>query len=211
MMRSIIKRSIVTIVVAVGVLGLSSAATALTVDLLWAGSGTNVTGTAFAGSEVVTLDVYATFALPPGLSGVAVSISWDTNALSLVSCDVTNKQTVAGGSFLPLLGSRSACLAASPGLQPAMDQQAGWLPYLGTGGTLDIGSLVFHVIGAGGNTVVSSFFNPAGDGWLDNAYAFSLNATLNDATVHVIPEPTTAILVGLGFMGLLAAGRRRRS
>jgi hypothetical protein len=201
---------IVTIITAAGVLGLSSAASALTVDLTWAGSGTGLTGTAFTGSEVVTLNVDATFALPPGLSGVAVSISWDSNALSLVSCDVTNKQTVAGGSFLPLLGSRSPCLAASPGLQPAMDQQAGWLPNVGSGGTLDVGSLVFHVLGAPGNTVVSAFFNPAGDGWLDNGYAFSLNANLGAATVHVIPEPTTAILVGAGFIGLLAAGRRRR-
>jgi hypothetical protein len=179
------------------------------------------------GSEVVTADLWVTFGLPPGLSGETVSIAWDDNALKLQSCAMAGTNAlpaqslnpggfgpayVAGGSFAPLLGPKANCPAPAPGLQPSVDQQAGYLPYIAGGGTFLAARLVFHVTGAvGGNTVVTTFFNPATDGWGDGSYQFSQIANHAAATVHVIPEPTTVLLVGAGFLGLLAAGRRRRS
>jgi hypothetical protein len=210
-------RTIMTVAVAMGTLALCSAASSITVDLEWSGSGTNVTASNSPGNEVLTLDVYATFTVPPGLTAVVVSIRWDSDALSLVSCEPANQtspQYVAGGRFEPIMGSTYPCIAASPGLQPAVGQQAvgpPWTndPYLPGPGKLEIASLQFHVTGlVPGNTIVDSFFNPLADGWADNDLVFSLNGVLGTATVHA-PEPTTAILVGCGLLSLVAAGRRR--
>ena len=211
----ILKRSIATMAAVVGVLGLSSAASALSIDLTWSGSGTSLTGTSFTGTEAVVLGVYANLTTPPGLSGVTVSVSYNPAALSIVNCKVANKiapQIVAGGSFAPLLGGGAACTLGG-GIAGLMDQQgAAGAGYLPTGsGAVHIADITFHVTGAvGGNSVLQSFFDPILGGWLDNASAFSLNAVFGSATVHVIPEPATAILVGAGFLGLLAAGRRGR-
>ncbi|MHC4714794.1 MAG: PEP-CTERM sorting domain-containing protein, partial [Planctomycetota bacterium] len=92
--------------------------------------------------------------------------------------------------------------------QPALVQLANWQPYLAGPGSLHIADLQFHVTGAFGNNVVQSLMNPVADGWGDNNFVFTLNATFGSATINVIPEPTTAILVGIGFLALVAAGRR---
>jgi hypothetical protein len=200
-----------------GVLAFSTAASAITYSLIWAGSGTNVTGTNFTGSETLTLDLYVTFPLPPGLSGETVSVQWDDNALKLQSCAMAGTKAfpaspawVAGGTFAPILG-KSTCPTPSPGLQPALDQQAGALPYMPGVHTFLAAELVFHVTGlVTGNSVVSTFFRPGSEGWGDGDFMFSDIATHGSATVHVIPEPRTALLVACGFLGLIAAGRRRR-
>jgi hypothetical protein len=197
-----------------GVLALSTAVSALSIDLKWAGSGTTLTGTNFTGSEAVVLGVYATFGTPPGLSGITASVSYNPAALSFTKCTPANKATpqlVAGGSFEPFLGSSAVCTVGG-GVVGLFDQQE-VSPYLTTGaGTVHIADITFHVTGAvKGNSIVQSFFHPTKGGWGDNNANFSLNAVFGAATVHVIPEPTTAILVGIGFLGLLAAGRRRRS
>ena len=216
MMRSLIKRSIVTLAALAGVLGLSSSASALSIVLEWTGSGGQITGTNFVGSETVTLEVYAVATTPPGLDGVGLTIAWDSNALSMMACNPANTtvaQYVAGGSFMPFnSGTGSTCDNALPGLQPALTQLVvTYQPYLPGPGSLHVADLVFHVLGAPGNTVVQALMRPGYDGWAANNFVTSLNATFVNATVHVIPEPTTAILVGVGFIGLLAAGRRRRS
>jgi hypothetical protein len=124
------------------------------------------------------------------------------------------KQYVAGGSFQPFnAGAGATCDNPGATWQPALTQLANYHPYTPYGpGSVYIADLQFHVMGVPGNTFVQSLFNPLVDGWADNSFAFSLNAVLGAATVHVnvIPEPTTALLVGIGFLGLLAAGRRRR-
>ena len=216
-MRTPAKRSIITMVASLAFLTLSSAASALTVVLEWSGSGSNVTGTNFTGSEVVTLEVYGIVTVPPGLDMVAVSIGWDSNALSLVTCTLANNaspQLVAGGSFQPAGAPMATCPLPYPDEQPSLGQMANSPPYLPGPGYLHIADLVFHVTGGvDGNTVVQSFFNPVSDGWTDNNWIFSLNAIHGTATVHVdLPElePNAALLVGCGFLSLLAVGRRRR-
>ena len=208
----ILKRSIVTMVAVVGALGLSSAASAMTIDLTWSGGagGDTLTGTSFTGSESVVLGVYATFTVPPSTTGVGVSVSYNPAALSVGKCtQVPGVQTVGGGSFAPI--PASTC-AIGGGIVGQMNQFTGaGSGYLPTGpGTIHVADITFHVVGLPGNTVVQSFFDPILDGWLDINSTFSLNAVFGSATVHVIPEPATAILVGAGFLGLLAAGRRGR-
>jgi hypothetical protein len=213
-MRTLEKRSIVMTIALLAALALSSAASAISIDVEWRGSGTTLTGTDFVGSELVTLELYASVTVPPGLDSVGVTISWDPGALSLVQCtpaNTTKAQYVAGGSFQPFnKGDGATCDTPGTSWQPALVQLANYQPYLAGPGVLHIADLQFHVLGVAGNTIVQSLFNPVADGWGDNNFVFALNATFSDATVHVIPEPTTALLVGIGFIGLLAAGRRRR-
>jgi hypothetical protein len=121
------------------------------------------------------------------------------------------KQYVAGGSFQPFnKGAGAKCYPAGATWQPALVQLASnYHPYIPGTGTVHIADLQFHVTGAvPGNSIVQSLFNPVADGWADSNFVFSLNAVFGSA--WIIPEPTTAMLVGVGFLGLVAAARRRR-
>ncbi len=53
------------------------------------------------------------------------------------------------------------------------------------------------------------FFNPGFDGVFDNAGG-SVNPTFGRASVNVIPEPDTALLIGFGLVGLGVRLRKRR-
>ena len=73
-----------------------------------------------------------------------------------------------------------------------------------------ITTLVFHVADTGdGELTVTPYFNPPADviGDADNNDIASQFA-LNSVSIHT-PEPTTALLFGLGLLGIAYAGRRR--
>ena len=60
-----------------------------------------------------------------------------------------------------------------------------------------------------GPDVFSGLFNSGVDDIFDNLGS-SVVTTLNDASVNVIPEPSTALLLASGLVAI-AAGRRRRA
>jgi hypothetical protein len=75
-----------------------------------------------------------------------------------------------------------------------------------------IATMVFHVIEAGpGQAVVSPWFatgDAIGGSINDGFPNLTASFTTHAATIHT-PEPTTAILLGLGMVGIAYAGRRR--
>jgi len=84
---------------------------------------------------------------------------------------------------------------------------------LGTSGTNTgvalMATLVFDVIGASGSAAISLSQSSPGN-VVGQPGGTSTTATLAGAgSVSVIPEPTTALLVGLGLAGLAVAGRRQ--
>jgi len=70
-------------------------------------------------------------------------------------------------------------------------------------------TLFFEVLaGATGSTELNfDIVQTAGDVPFSGGGAISV--TINNAVINLIPEPTTALLMGLGLAGLAAAGRRR--
>jgi hypothetical protein len=71
-----------------------------------------------------------------------------------------------------------------------------------------IATLVFHVMNVAGSTdtnivpVVETMM-----GWDGSNFASSTAQI--PLSIHVVPEPTTTMLMGLGLLGILYAGRRR--
>jgi hypothetical protein len=81
-----------------------------------------------------------------------------------------------------------------------------------TGLNVYIATLVFHVTGAAGDGIGEIFPQVDANGWALKVGGVNLpaNTTTPVGGIAVItPEPTTALLVGLGLIGLGVAGRRR--
>ncbi len=70
-------------------------------------------------------------------------------------------------------------------------------------------TLVFNVLGGSGGTAAISLTTSAPGNTIALAGGAQGTATLSGAGVVNIPEPTTALLIGLGLAGLGVAGRRR--
>jgi hypothetical protein len=70
-----------------------------------------------------------------------------------------------------------------------------------------ISTLVFHVMDVPGSS--DTVINPVVTTML-GAGGFNVGSTVVPLSVHVtVPEPTTTMLMGLGLLGILYAGRRR--
>jgi hypothetical protein len=106
-----------------------------------------------------------------------------------------------GSSGLPISGTRDQCGAY--GTYPAVP---GGLS--GNGCGFRMATLVFTVIGGGDAAFTLSNSSP-GNFFLLGDGSTPENAVSGD--FMIIPEPTTALLVGLGLAGLGVAGRRRSS
>ena len=79
------------------------------------------------------------------------------------------------------------------------------------GGTFTIGSINFDTGGAVvGNHSILNFLHAAIGGVTDSMFV-AAPVQFNGAQLNVIPEPSTAALVGLGAIAFAALGRRRRS
>jgi hypothetical protein len=77
----------------------------------------------------------------------------------------------------------------------------------GTFGKLKLGTITFHVNGTGSDSI-TPYYRLLVDGWVMNDGSFTSTAPVFGAVVNIIPEPTTALLLGMGVLGLGLAGRR---
>ena len=195
-----------------GVAGVASATA--TVDLLWASNGTDSL-VANAG-DTITLDVFIT-AGPDGVSSFGLSVDYAQIALETSVAGFTN----APGGLAPFqfpLGSTT-----DSGTQINNFVAAGFLAGLAPGATFWAGTIDFDVdlTATPGSYTIASFLNgpPVGTDAINNAFLqdVGLSSTFNSATLMIdgegpeepsIPEPSAALLFGVGLT--VFAARRRR-
>lgn len=142
-------------------------------------------------------------------------------ASSIIPASVLNAICVAPGScfggLVNQVGSAITFMerAVGPGVESEFLAAVATSPAGGTG-TLDQGAatgiagdpqfrVVFNAIGVGSTTLQIGTYAEYLDGYTGTASSVSNNTTLD---ITVIPEPGTALLMGLGLVGLAGAGRR---
>jgi hypothetical protein len=193
----------------VSMLGIASAAqSAVIIDFTSGGSSSIVA----SASSSITVDVFLTATGATRVNGYTFSVSYDSDvdgANSLVNfpTHAASASWTSGGPGLSFDGGDGvigSVMSVSTIFTPAADITA-------ADGTVFIGSIKFHVTNAVSTDGIDidgcfncdvypiDFISGAGD----------LTTTFNGLAVNVVPEPTTASLLGLGLLGLTVAGRRR--
>ena len=124
-----------------------------------------------------------------------------------------NAATTCGGDFYSPSAGAGCALRVGQTNQVNVDFISTGFPSTGTTGQQQaielMATLVFDVIGTPGLANISLSLTSPGN-VIGNSSGVSIPATLaGSGSVNVIPEPTTALLVGLGLAGLGIAGRRQ--
>jgi len=164
---------------------LATAASALPVTISIQGS--NLPGTN-------TYDIVMTWVTADNVNGFATSVTTNGTYTGAFT------ETIPGGFAFAVLPGPGP-IAVGTGIRGAWAGANGGAV---AGGTFTVGTVTITV--ADGNTV-NPFFTLA-DGVVDGADNL-LATTFSGVTI--IPEPTTASLLGLGLVGLFMVGRRSRS
>jgi len=192
----------------VSVLGIASASqSAVIIDFEVAGSNPANS----APSATVTVDIYLTATGTDKVTGYQFAIKYSnvSGGASLVNAPTHSGSAswITGGPGLGLnTGTAYAAAISSSTLVAADDITA-------ADGAVKIGSITFHVdaVSLAGFEVTGCFdctiFGPTGDAMLINGVNNMTTTTFHG--LEIVPEPTTASLLGLGLLGLTVAGRRR--
>lgn len=183
--------------------------------------GSVTPSTVLAGSETVIVDIYMDAGA--GLGFITVSILYDDIGILTYQPGSSNMPSYI--LYTPGAGTASATYMIPnvnpPGYwnginQPGKRQiQIEYLePAFGsataTASHLWIATVVFHVTGPG---VVDMNLTLNANGTIVEAYANDVAGSYTTSGAftfgHAVPEPTTALLIGFGLVGLTMAGRRK--
>ena len=200
-------------------LGISSGASASSVDLVWSGtaggiaavSGNSVT---VSGSSVATLTLEVTLTSDSrGVSAAFADFNFDTdfgNEVNIVSFTEISWSNTSGLRTLTPLGVGISSSQESTGTQKGtvfgLEGTSGGLGAKNT--TLTFARLVFSTtvnVTNDGNDIFSQGLL-GGDGTGVTIF----DATFGGASVNIVPEPGTLALLVLSVGGLVLAGRRGR-
>ena len=172
---------------------------------------------AMASGDTLTLDIKLETNGPGEMIAIAGSVNnYDTSVVSVDAVASTVAQNLLFAFIIPGTGSFNGVANLESGVADTSNQGAGqedtFLSILGTSGAGGDGTtesaqfqIVYNVIGAGTTTLRIGTFADYAD-----AFSGASDNVVNNAavTITVVPEPGTALLMGLGLAGLAAAGRR---
>lgn len=172
-------------------------------------------GTTLLPGDTFTVDVAVSWDGAGTLSGVFSSTGFDDSVVQFVSADWFGLGETASSVFdvfpppvfLPGLGRLGGISFAGDPASLVRTVQYGIAPpgsanALGAAANVLITTLTFEAVG-GGSTTIGTVFGTADVGAAGDAFDGGA-----DVVVNVVPEPGTALLMGLGLAGLAAAGRR---
>lgn len=208
-----------------------SATAAVSIDLIWANSGTGTL--TFAGGSPPTantnggcvatpgngnnydgycLNIVVTSAEPFALA--STTLGWSAGDSGIAAAAIPGKSFAPGavgtfGAVTPNPQSAAECTLTN--CDTAVGSFGGLSLTNIAAGTYTIGSISFNLTGAAiGTNNIQAFLRSGIDDAL-NATGASIPLTVSGATliINAIPEPGTASLLGLGIVGLVLAGRRR--
>ena len=135
--------------------------------------------------------------------GVSAPLS---SGVSLVNFNLRDAAFIAVGSCVNTATTGTCTFA--PGAEAAGNYGGIAFPAANIG-TFTVGTMTLTGMSPG-ETTVQLIIRP-GLEWIDGFDNEVIPPTLGSAVVTVIPEPATAALLGLGLVGLIAAGRRSRA
>jgi hypothetical protein len=186
-----------------------------------AGAFATTTSTSYDGSQGIsdsfTVTVHFDTEGTTGLILESVGVIYDTTQLQYMggtSATYMLYTPASGATASVWMAPATTNLLVWGGTSPApplqkvnLDWISSGFPLNGTldGGTGDLGTLTFHILD---NTFLATLSTTTNGNVTQTLSGVEVNSGHGDVVVASVPEPSTALLIGLGLIGLGVAGRK---
>jgi len=197
-------RTLAKILIAVGLaLAVSSTASA-TISITLTQTGGTYDGVSVTPSDTLVLAISVEMQAGDALTGVFAELVY--GGVGGFNSGTEQPFNFINAVLLTPIGTPGADIVDTPGVK-VIGWEATTLATTGAPGpaTFLIGTATFHLNGSGGVISVGANSIVGGANFVD------ITGSSNLGTFSIVPEPTTASLIGLGLLGLTVAGRNRKN